>query len=121
VVGLTALQHGVQAVLGLRHGGDPRALNAEHGIVCLTGLAAAYGLWRGARWTPPVLAINGLATAVLVVSLGPLLQLDPAARNGLWFGAATIILLFAAAVWYARRTCHPDERSDEGSAVGLSS
>lgn len=111
MVGLTALLHGVQTVLGLRPGGDPHALVAEHALVCLTGVAAAYGLWRGARWSPLVLAVNGLAIAVLIVSLGPLLELEPGARNGLWAGAATIVLLFAAAVWYARRSCHPEERS----------
>ena len=119
MVGLLALEHGVQAVLGAPPGGDPRALVAEHALVCLTGVAAAYGLWRAARWTPPVLAIHGLTVAVLVVSLGPLLSLPPAARPGLWVGAGTIVVLFTAAVSFARRTCHP-ERS-EGSAVPLSS
>lgn len=108
MVGLLALEHGVQAVLGFPPGGDPRALTAEHAFVCLTGLAAAYGLWRGERWSPPVLAIHGLAIAVLVVSLGPLLNLPAAGRGGLWFGAATIVLLFAAAVWFTRRVCRPE-------------
>jgi hypothetical protein len=105
LVGATALQHGVQAILGA--GKDPQALIAEHIVVCAIGLVAAFALWRGERWAPWVLTLNGVAVATLVVSLGPLLAMDPAARNGLWVGAATIALLTAAAAWYTYRRVTP--------------
>ena len=106
VVGLAGVQHGVQALLGLRPGGEPPALTAEHVIVCLTGLAAAYGLWQRARWGPWMLAVSGALTAVLVVSLGPLLALESASRGGLWVGGVSIATLTGIAVWYAQRKVH---------------
>lgn len=102
-VGLIAATHGVQAILGSRAGHDPRALVAEHAVVMIVGLIAAYGLWRGERWAPWALAANGVLIAALIVSLGALLQMDSAARGGLWTGAVTIVLMTAAAVWYVRR------------------
>jgi hypothetical protein len=103
LVGLTGLQHGVQAVLGLHAGGEPLALTLQHVIVSLTSIAAAYALWRRIQWAPWMLAVAGATTAMLVASLGPLLQMGAAERGGLWTGAASIALLTAVAVWYARR------------------
>jgi len=102
VVALTAAAHGVQAITG-RASQDPRALVAEHVLVAIVGLIAGYGLWRGARWAPWALAGNGVLIAALIVSLGPLLQMDAAARGGLWTGAVTIALITAAGAWYVRR------------------
>jgi hypothetical protein len=103
LVGLAGLQHGVQAILGVWHGDDPSALVAEHVVVCLTGLSASYGLWRRTRWAVWMLAITGVATALLVASLGPLLKMDVAERGGLWAGSASILVMTAVAVWYTRR------------------
>ena len=103
-VGATALQHGLQVALGLRAGGgDPSLVVAQHVVVCLTGLTAAWAVWRGEPWAPWILGLNGASTAILVVSLGPLLVMDSAARNGLWSGGLFIALLTVTAVWYVRR------------------
>ena len=103
LVAATGVVHGLQAFTGARPGHDPRALVMEHTIVCVVGLVAAYGLWRALRWAPLMLAFYGLVVAALIVSLGPLLSLEGPARNGLWTGAAMLLLLTALAAWYARR------------------
>jgi hypothetical protein len=103
VVVLTALTHGIQAILGVLPGDDPRPLVVEHIIVCVLGLAAGYALWRGQQRAPLLLAIYGIAIAILIVSLGPLLGLMGAARKGLWTGATMLLLLTVVAVRYAGR------------------
>jgi hypothetical protein len=97
------LEQGYQAFAGVNGGVDPWLLTAEYVVVCITGVVAAYGIWRGRRWGWAALASNGLTTAMLVASLGPILGLPPDARGGLWMGAGTIALLTAIAVWYVRR------------------
>ena len=103
LVVLIALTHGLQAVFGLWFGQDPRPLVVEHVIVCVLGLAAGYALWRGQQRAPLLLAIYGVAVAALVASLGPLLGLLGAARNGLWTGAAMLLVLTGLAVRYVGR------------------
>jgi hypothetical protein len=109
LVAATSVVHGIQAFTGARPGHDPRPLVAEHAIVFVLGLVAAYGLWRGLRWAPLMLALYGLTVAELIVSLGPLLSLEGPARSGLWTGAATLLLLTGLAVWYAQRRVTRDE------------
>jgi hypothetical protein len=101
VVAALGVQQGYQGVTELRF--DPWLLTLEYAVVCVTGLIAGYGVWRGRRWGPAALAVNGLTTAVLVVSLEPILNLPAEARRGLWIGAGGIALFTAAAVWYTRR------------------
>lgn len=103
LVVLIALTHGLQAVIGLSLGQDPRPLDVEHVIVCVLGLAAGYALWRGQQRAPLLLAIYGVAVAALVASLGPFLGLLGAARNGLWTGAAMLLVLTGLAVRYVGR------------------
>lgn len=67
-------------------------------------LASAVGLWRRARWAPMVIGVWGVESAAMVVLLGPILDLEPEARAGLWPGALVILALAALCVWYARRT-----------------
>ena len=102
-VGALALVHGYQVVLGLSAGHDPRSLMVEHLVVFLTGIIAAYGIWRGRSWAAWALALHGLTTALLIVSLGPILGLDPASRSGLWVGAASIALFVGIGTWYIHR------------------
>ena len=104
LVGATGITHGVQAFVGAQPGRrDPGLLVGEHAIVCVLGLVAAYGLWRGMRWAPAALAVYGLVVAALIVSLGPLLSLPAPARSGLWTGAVVLLAVTALAVWYAGR------------------
>ena len=103
LVGATGITHGVQAFFGAQPGGDPLMLVGEHTVVCVLGLFAAYGLWRGLRWAPAALAVFGLVVAALIVSLGPLLSLPRPARSGLWSGAVVLLVITGLAVWYAQR------------------
>lgn len=100
-VALISATHLLQGVTGVR--GDPRALVVEHWIAGVLGLIAAWGIWMGKRWTPWILGATGIVVAALIVSLGPLLDMQPVERRGLWTGAATILLATAFAVWYLTR------------------
>jgi hypothetical protein len=117
IVAATSLVHGVQAFTGAQPGHDPPALVIENVVVCAVGLAAAYGLWRGLRWAPLVLAVYGVTIAVLIVSLGPLLALQGPARTGLWTGALTLLVVTALAVWYAQRRLSGGATRDAGTAA----
>jgi hypothetical protein len=103
LVAALALQQGYQGALGLRERHDPRLVTLGYGIVLVTGLIAAYALWRGLDWGPGALGLNGFLTAVFVVSLGPLLGIPPEGRSGLWIGGGVILLLTAAGFWYTQR------------------
>ena len=103
LVAALALQQGYQGAEGLREGHSPGLVTLGYGIILVTGLIAAYALWRGLDWAPGALGLNGLLTAVFVVSLGPLLGIPPEGRNGLWIGGGVILLLTAAGFWYTQR------------------
>jgi hypothetical protein len=103
LVAALALQQGYQGAVGLREGHDPRLVTLGYAIVLVTGLVAAYALWRGLDWGPGALGLNGVMTAVFVVSLGPLLDIPPEGRSGLWIGGGVIVLLTAAGFWYTQR------------------
>ena len=96
------LQHATQAILGLR-GSDPRLLVLEHFDVTIFSCAAVYAVWRNKRWAPWALGVAGAGVAVLIVSLGPLLNMDSVERSGLWAGAASVAVMTALGVWYLAR------------------
>jgi hypothetical protein len=101
-VGVLGVPHLVE---GIRGRGDPRLLRLEHLDVAIFSFVAAYAMWTEKRWASWALTVAGAATAILVVSLGPLLEMDSVARSGLWIGAASIALMTAIGVWLvARRT-----------------
>ena len=100
-VAVVSAVHLLQAFTGAA--GDPRALVLEHVIVALIGLLAAWAIWTAKPWAPAALALAGVTVAALIVSLGPLLQMDAQERAGLWTGAATVFLMTLAGVWYVRR------------------
>ena len=66
-------------------------------------MAAAWGSWAAARWAPAAAAAYGVVTAGVLVALGRLLDLDAAARGGLWAGAAAVLAFGVASAWYLRR------------------
>jgi hypothetical protein len=91
------------ALVPLGRTDDPPALTALQALVGAAGAAAAWGSWVGGRWAPVAAALYGLTTAAMLAALGPLLDLDPEARGGLWGGAAGVLLFGLAAAWYLRR------------------
>ena len=92
-------------VTHLLQGGDddPLALSLLHLAGAIAAGAVAVGSWRRARWAPAAAIAWTVVTATLLVTLGPLLDLPPEARPGLWASAAAVALLGAAAAWYLRR------------------
>jgi hypothetical protein len=103
VTALIGVQHLFQALTGMHGGGDPRLLTVEHGDVAILSFVAVYAIAKGKWWAPWALAVAGLAAAALVVSLGPLLRMDPVERNGLWAGGGSIAAVTALGVWYLAR------------------
>ena len=103
VTALIGMQHLVQALIGLHGGGDPRLLTLEHCLVAILAFVAVYAIARAKAWAPWVLAVAGAAAAGLVISLGPLLGMQPVERNGLWAGGASIAVVTALGVWYLAR------------------
>ena len=108
-VAVISAVHLLQVFTGVA--GDPRALVLEHLIVALLGFLAAWAIWTAKRWAHVALAIAGVTVAALIVSLGPLLQMDAQERAGLWTGAATVFLMTLAGVWYVRRRVAPSPRA----------
>ena len=100
-VAIVSAVHLLQAFSGAS--GDPRALVAEHAVVAVLGLLAAWSIWTRKHWAPFALAIAGITVSALIVSLGPLLRMDAQERAGLWTGAAAIFVMTLAGVWYVRR------------------
>lgn len=100
-VAIISAIHLLQAFTGALD--DPRALVVEHAIAGVLGLLAAWAVWTGKRWAPWALAIAGVTVALLIVSLGPLLQMGAQERAGLWTGAGTVFVMTLAGVWYVRR------------------
>ena len=99
-IAVLAVPHLVQ---GIRDNGDPHILRLEHLDVALLSFVAGYALWTDKRWAPWALAVAGAATAILVLSLGPLLKMDAVARSGLWIGAGSIAVMTAIGVWLVGR------------------
>jgi hypothetical protein len=100
--GLNAWAQVLHAVMG--GGGDPTALVMLQTLVGSAGIAAAWGTWSGARWAPVAAMSYGVATAVMLVSLGPLLDLAAEEMRGIWIGAAAVLLFGLWAGWYLRRS-----------------
>ncbi|MFL5607171.1 MAG: hypothetical protein ACJ8AD_12045 [Gemmatimonadaceae bacterium] len=91
----------VLAPLGMT--GDPPLLTVLQALIGAAAAAAAWGSWMGARWAPWAALSYGLVTAVMLIALGPLLDLPIDARRGIWTGAVSVVLLALAAGWYLGR------------------
>jgi hypothetical protein len=79
---------------------DPLALFAFQLATATTGLLSAVGIWRRALWAPLAVLSYGVVTATLVSLLGPMLDLAPEERSGLWTGAAAILVFALLSAWY---------------------
>jgi amino acid permease len=82
---------------------QPATLAVEHAVTCVTALATAVGLWRGARWTAAAAIVWGLATTLLLATLPRVLGLPREARAGVWAGAAISLVLALLVAIFARR------------------
>lgn len=111
VFGLNAWAQVFNAAIG--GSDDPTALIILQTLVGTTGIAAAWGSWRGARWAPVAALMYGVVTAVMLASLGPLLDLAPEEVRGIWVGAAAVLLFGVWAGWYLRRREQATRRHSE--------
>ena len=99
--GLNAWVQVINSIIGRND--DPTALVILQVLVGTAGIAAARGTWSRARWAPIAAVSYGVVTGAMLVSLGPLLDLDAEAVRGIWIGAAAVLLFGLWAGWYLRR------------------
>lgn len=104
ILALAAADSVVEAVLGASGISEtPLALVAVQALLGAVGGVAAWGAWRGKRWGWAAALAYGVLAATMVIALGPLLELEPDARRGLWSGAAVMLAFGVLAAWYLRR------------------
>jgi peptidoglycan/LPS O-acetylase OafA/YrhL len=106
------------ALVALGHSDDPGALTTLQALIGLSAVAAAWGSWAGRRWAPGAAVAYGLITGGMIASLGPLLDLEPDARGGLWVGGAAVLVLAIGCAWYLRRTTR-EVPAEAGSRVSV--
>ena len=82
---------------------DPPALVILQAIIGATAAATAWGAWRGARMAPWAAIAYGLATAGMLVALGPMLDLPAEATGGLYLGAVVVLGFAVIAAWFLHR------------------
>lgn len=104
VFALLALNAGLQVILSaVGRSDDPPPLRMLQSLVTVVAAGAAIGGWKVARWAPAAALLHGALAAGMIVSLGPMLDLDAAERDGLWYGGAAILGFGLWAAWYFRR------------------
>ena len=85
-------------------GSDPSPLTMLQVLVGITALAAAWGSWTGARWSPGAAVLYGVVTGAMLAALPRLLDLPAEARGGIVVGAIGVLAYSLAVAWYLRRT-----------------
>jgi hypothetical protein len=82
-------------------------LSLEQLVVGLVGVTAGATAWRH-RPSAWILTIAwGAATCILLLSLAPLLDLEPEAAVGIRYGTLVIVAITAWFAWYLRRVLVP--------------
>jgi peptidoglycan/LPS O-acetylase OafA/YrhL len=81
----------------------PPTLRALQALVGVLALATTWGAWSGARWSYAAATAYGFAAGGMVASLGPMLDMPLEERDGLWLGAAVILVFSLACAWFLRR------------------
>ena len=103
--GLLTLNAWIQvAAVPLGHSGDPPLLVALQAAIGIVGTFTTWAIWTGSRWAPAGAALYGVVAGGMLVALPGLLGLDTAARNGIWTGAASVLVFSFVSAWYLRRT-----------------
>jgi hypothetical protein len=98
LLGLNALYELLSMVSGRSDG--PATLAALQALVGVSAVTTAFGAWIGARWAPALAAFYGVITAVMIVALGPLLDMPAEERGGLLVGGAVVLAFALACAWY---------------------
>ena len=82
---------------------EPLALTALQALIGALAAVTSWGAWIGARWSAALAAAYGIVTAVMLVSLGPLLAMPVEERGGLLIGAGVVLVITLPCAWYLRR------------------
>jgi len=98
---------------------EPRILTELQAIIGALALAAGWGTWTGARWAPVFALLYGLITGGMIYSIGPILDLKPEERRGLWFGAVLLIVFGIVSAWWLRRSIQRARARETSHIVGF--
>ena len=80
----------------------PFLLGAQQFVIGVLALIGATGAWLGRRWSATFAALYGVLAGVMIVSLGPLLDLPPESKTGLWAGAVVVLCIGGVLASYLR-------------------
>jgi hypothetical protein len=99
-----ALNAWAQVVFALRGAlSDPPILIGLQSLIGIAGTVAVWGIWTAKRWSAYAVAIHGVITALMLVSLAPILGLGADARSPLFIGAAVVLVWTFLFAWYLHR------------------
>ena len=112
IIAIVMFAGGLNALLQVpqflpRFGSDPALLSLQQAWCGVVGLWAAVAGWkhRANAWIPTL--AYGVLTAVLIISLGRLLELDAAAAKALWVPAVVILVVVGGAAAFLRVALAP--------------
>ena len=103
VIGLLFALLAVNALMEVFDSESPPMLRALQALVGLLAAATTWGAWSGARWSYAAATAYGFAAGGMVAALGPMLDMPLEERDGLWIGAAMILVFSLACAWFLRR------------------
>ncbi|MBL8961093.1 MAG: hypothetical protein JNJ98_14655 [Gemmatimonadetes bacterium] len=81
-------------------------------VMGVTAAMGAVGVFRRSRWATMAIATWGIATASLLASQPVFEPMDADAEQGIWIGAAAMLVAAAVAAWFARRLAAPRPLAD---------
>jgi peptidoglycan/LPS O-acetylase OafA/YrhL len=93
----------VNALMEAVSSDGPSSLRALQGLVGVLAAATTWGAWSGARWSYAAATAYGFAAGGMVAALGPMLDMPLEERDGLWVGAAVVLVFSLACAWFLRR------------------
>src|SRR5688572_22708828 len=106
---LLSLNAFVQVVMHLLHmNTDPPALMVLQLLTGVAALIAAWATWQSAAHAWIWSLVYGAIQALLLISLGPILNLESEAVPGLWMGAGVMASFAVGSAWYLRRIAARD-------------
>ena len=93
----------VNALLEVISSDGPPALRALQALAGVLAAATTWGAWSGTRWSYAAATAYGFAAGAMVAALGPMLDMPLEERDGLWVGAAVVLVFSLACAWFLRR------------------
>jgi hypothetical protein len=98
-------------------GGSPAMLISLQVLCGVVAAVTAWGSWTSARWAPAAALLYGLVAGGMVAGLGPMLDLPPESRGGLWTGAAMILAFALVSAWWLRRSLRREDARESAGVV----